>query len=226
VIDEADQQVKKWLEEVAGRAPVWLASGQPAPGASAVALHLLSFADAPAPRGLRQTPLQIRLRYLILVWDQTPEDEHRVLGKLLFAALEHAEWEVDVAPIALPLWQALGVAPRPAFALLVPLASQRVVPQAPLVGTAPRFRVVPGVPLRGRLLAGSDAPLAAARVELPALGAATETDADGNFSFGLVPRGASKQQLRVKARGDVQDFTVEVGPAAGPVTIKFRPPEG
>jgi hypothetical protein len=226
VIDRADQQVKHWLEEVAGKPPVWLAPGLKPPDGGAVGMYLAGFADSVAPRGARDTPPQVRLRYLVTTWDASPEDEHRVLGKLLFAALALGDWEVDLSPPAPVLWQALGLAPRPAFTLVVPLRSERVAPRAPLVTTEPRFRTVPASTLRGRLVVAG-MPLAAARVELPSLGSATETDEEGNFSFGLVPNEAGKHHLRVVARGDVQNFTVEAGPpGSGPVTITFRPPEG
>ncbi|HZH77837.1 MAG TPA: hypothetical protein VEY88_17555, partial [Archangium sp.] len=45
----------------------------------------------------------------------SPERAHHVLGQLVFAAMEEPEFEVDLAPLPVALWSALGVPPRPAL---------------------------------------------------------------------------------------------------------------
>ena len=48
-----------------------------------------------------------------------------MLGMLVFAAMEHTEFEVELAPIPAQLWQAFGVVPRPAFMFRLPLRMER-----------------------------------------------------------------------------------------------------
>lgn len=224
MIDAADDEVTSWLEQAAQVAPTWLAPPKAPPGPSGVALHLLGISEAPAPRAPRQTPLQVRLQYLVFPWDADPKTEHRRLGTLLASALHRHDWQVDLSSVSLPLWQALGLPPRAAFTLLVPLRIEEPLKLAAPVTRPLRLRQVPAATLRGRVVAGK-MPIAAARVELPVFHEATETDADGNFAFGLLPASDDKRtirhRVRVNARGKVHDLDLEA-PASGRLIIDLN----
>jgi len=225
VIDEVDAQLLDWIGSATG-SPVWLEPPRQHGQEKGVGLYLLDLAEAPPPRGERRAPLQVQLRYLVTAWGPTPKDEHRLLGDLVFAALQRPDWEVAFAPLPTAAWAAFGLAPRPTLVLQVPLRVERPVKLAPRVRMPLVARTVPSVALLGRVLGPEDIPVAAARVELPSLDAAAETDWDGRFRFPRVPVEPRAKRIRVRARGDVQEFTVEAPPVGGgAVTIRFEPRE-
>jgi hypothetical protein len=65
----------------------------------------------------------------------------------------------------------------------------------------------------------NEAPIAAAHVELPALGRITETDPAGRFRFVGVPAKRADQTLRVRARGLERTFRLADG---GDDTVTLR----
>jgi hypothetical protein len=227
VIDETDARIQEWIGQVTPEAGVWLGPPAPRQDRTGVGLYLLELTEAPPPRGGGPAPLQIKLRYLLTTWAASPADEHRLLGQLVFAALQRDGWEVDLGLIPASLWQAFGVAPRPAFRLLVPLRLERPVRRAPRVRSPAVIQMAPSEPLAGRVLGPGDVPLAAARVELPGLDISVGTDPDGYFLFSRVPSEPRAKRFRVRARGDVQDFQAEAPPAGGGlVIIRFNLQEG
>lgn len=227
MIDRADAQLQEWIGQVAAGATVFVEPPAARPDRSGVGLYLLSLAEAPPARGAGPVPLQIKLRYLLTTWGRSSQEEHQLLGQLVFAALQREGWEVDLSPIPASLWQAFGVAPRPALQLLVPLRLERPARAAPRVRAPMVIEIGPSEPVAGRVLGPGDVPLAAARVELPSLELAAETGPDGRFLFARVPSQPRTKTFRVLARGDVQEFQSEAPPAAGGlVTIRFKLQEG
>ena len=121
-------------------------------------LYLLALAGAPPPRTRARTPLQFNLRYLVTTWSPQRQEEHRLLGKLLFAALEREDLEVDLTPLPGELWTALGIRPRPAFVLEVQARRDRPEPRAPRVrGPVITHAAITGAAARARAGAGGRA---------------------------------------------------------------------
>ncbi|MCU0518329.1 MAG: DUF4255 domain-containing protein, partial [Oscillatoria sp. Prado101] len=85
----------------------------------------------PPLRGSQRTPLQAAARYLVTTWAGTPEDAHRLLGDLLFAAMDSAAFQAELNPLPAAAWTAFGLPPQPSFVLRVPLQIAR--PQPPVV---------------------------------------------------------------------------------------------
>ena len=77
--------------------------------------------------------LQFLNRYLVTVWGGSPEAERRLLGRLLVAAMDTREDELDLSAPSLELWRSFGVPPRPSFYLNVPVRLRRTRPAAPQV---------------------------------------------------------------------------------------------
>ena len=201
MIDEVDRRLREWAATVVGEVPVSLAPpSREREGEAGVGLYLFDLAESPSPRTSGPQPLQFLLRYLVTASSPEPEEAHRLLGELLFAALETPEMEVEVGAVPVALWQAFGAAPRPAFTLRMPMLKERRKRPVrrvlePLVVEASRLARLAGV-----VLGPGDLPLAGARVELPALNVSTRTDFQGRFQFAAVPEGATGV-LRVQARG-------------------------
>jgi hypothetical protein len=133
MIDDVDQRLKAWVAEVVGEQPVTLAAPERATVEKGVNLYLLELGAAPPARSVRRVPLQFTVCYLITVGAETPELAHQLLGELVFSALEMPEFEVELAPVPLELWTALGVPPRPSFRVRVPVRRERAEPEVPRV---------------------------------------------------------------------------------------------
>jgi hypothetical protein len=223
MIDRVDQRLKDWIGSVLEATEVVLSPpGSPTTG-QGVSLYLLEFRQTPPARGTRRPPLQITLRYLVTVWADRPEQAHQLLGKLVFAALDNSDFEVDPDPLPAATWQAFGLAPRPALVLRVPLRQERPEPAVPLVRVPPALRHAALGSLEGLVLGPGDAPVANAQVEVPALRRSTRTDVEGRFVFAALPSEPPVKRLRVQAKGlqAASDWAAPVG-GAGPLVIRLQ----
>ena len=226
MIDQADGRVKEWAAAVDAGAAVSLApptDGLPGRG---VSLYLMELASEPPARGGGRPPLQLGLRYLVTTWAEAPEEAHRLLGQLAFAAMEEVEFQVELEPVPAAAWAALGAAPRPSFVLRVPLRQERPVPTAKPVRQPLVVQPATLAGLHGLVLGPGDAPLVDVRVELPAFGLRSRTDIAGRFGFPGVPEEPRAKQLRLTAKGRALSVTA-AGPttAEAPLVIRFDPPE-
>jgi hypothetical protein len=222
MIDEMDRQLQEWAGTVIGTVPVSLAPPVRDEGEEAVvSLYLLELTENPSPRTSGPQPLQLQLRYLVTTSARQPEEAHRLLAELLFAALETEKMQVEMEPVPVALWQAFGVAPRPAFTVRVPLLKERKTRPVRRVLEPVVVEAAPLAALEGVVLGPGDVPLAGARVELPALNVSTGTDFRGRFRFAAVPRDATAT-LRVQARGQELALTPE-RPAEpeSPMIVRF-----
>ncbi len=115
MIDQVDGRLEDWIGTVLEGTNVSLAAPSGTETGRGIGLYLMELMHTPPPRGARRPPLQISLRYLVTTWAEKSEEAHRMLGELVFAAMEHPEFEVERDPVPVTLWTALGVAPRPSF---------------------------------------------------------------------------------------------------------------
>lgn len=132
MIDKIDQQLRDWVAGEVADAGISLLPPKSKDGEQ-VWLHLMAVLPSSPAAGERRPPLQIMLRYLLTTWSQRPETAHRMLSTLIFAAMEHPEYEVDLAPVANHFWLAFGITPRPGFCLSLPLRLERAAPGSKLV---------------------------------------------------------------------------------------------
>lgn len=135
MIDRIDRLLKDWVGTVLEDTEVWLLPPRELADKRAVGLYLIDLLHTPPVHNSRRLALQISLRYLVTTWAEHPEDAHRMLGDLVFAAMEHTEFEVDLEPVPTELWSAFGLAPRPSFRLRLPLRRERPEPAIPRVRT-------------------------------------------------------------------------------------------
>lgn len=201
MIHEVDARLKDWVGKVLRDAPVSFAPPNNQLKGSGVSLYLLRLTELPPARGGKpRPPLQLSLRYLVTAWAEEQESAHRMLGELVFAAMEHEEFEVEFDPAPAAVWTALGAVPRPCFVLGVPLRKDRPQPDAPLVRGGVSLESSAVRNLNGLVTGPNDIPLMSARVECPALNLVTQTNARGRFQFSLVPV-ATALEFRVTAKG-------------------------
>jgi hypothetical protein len=223
MIDQVDQRLKDWVSGVLGATEVSLAAPSQAESGQGVGLYLMELVQTPAPRSVRRPPLQISLRYLVTAWAEEYEKAHRMLGVLMFAAMENSEFEVEQDPVPVSLWVALSVRPRPSFVLRLPLRRERPEPHVPLVRLPLVIKGSPMAGLHGLVLGPGDMPVMGARVEVPALQLSTHTDPDGRFHFSAVPTDPPVKLLMVRAKG--QELSIKIDEAVGfdePLLIRLQ----
>lgn len=225
MIDQVDLALREWLETTSDGVAVTLAPPADVAAEPCVNLYLMEIRAGGAVSHTAGFPLTLVLRYLVTVGGGDSLAAHRLLGVLLFAALDHPDFEVDVTAVPVDLWRGLKIAPRPAFVVAAPLVDSRVREPIPVVGAPPRLDVAPMTALAGSVLGPEDRPVAGARVEIPGL-SATRTDARGRFRFAAVPQSPPVRRCRVRVKN--RTFFVDVPPvvqAGAPLTIRFNPEE-
>ncbi len=225
MIDEIDRRLREWVQEtVSTTVDVSLALPAPTTRGQGVSLYLFSLSDMPPARGPKRPPLQFSLHYLISTWAEQPEEAHRLLGELAFAALESPNWEVDLEPISTEMWLACGVPPRPAFVLRVPVRRERPEPEISYVRVPPKVRAHPIQYIHGLLLGPGDFPLVDARVELIGSSLSATTDAKGYFRLAYVTENVAPRRLHIVAKGHELEMTIqEPSSERTPLVIRFDP---
>ncbi|HXJ93697.1 MAG TPA: Pvc16 family protein [Terriglobia bacterium] len=223
MIDEVDRRLTEWANGVLEGVDVHLDAPKRTEQGRGIGLYLMELAPLPPPSTNRLPPLQVALRYLVTSWSDDPEEAHRLLGELVFAAMRNSEFQVELGPVPADVWAAFGVPPRPSFVLRVPLQQRRPEPKAKLVRTAPMLKTSVVSSLHGVVYGPNDTPLAGAEVQIPALRLTTHTDHQGRFYFATVPGGEQVKTLRVKAKDrELSVTTQEAFPhASEPLLIRF-----
>jgi hypothetical protein len=219
VIDDLDRQLTAWVDDVVPGATVTL-DGPAASATADVSLHLFELSDLPAARGDQRPPLQVQLGYLVTTGGADVSSAHERLGALLFAALQHSDYEVRFPGDMAAYWAAAKVPPQPGFVLAVPLRQEVDAKPAPPVTSGLRVQSVGSQSLVGVVVGPGDIFIADAMVEVPSLALATRTDPRGRFRFSAVPTGSTALQIRVRAKAQEFPFTVDSS-APQPVTLKL-----
>jgi hypothetical protein len=207
MFDQIDSQLQKWIESVLDKVEVTFLPPSSTLSGQSVCLYLLEVAAEQKGRGIRLPPLLMTLRYLIVPSILEPQENHKILGKLLIAALENTEFEVEKEPFPLSAWTAFGLAPRPSFILRVPFKYERHEKLAPPVKQPLVLKPTTLHSLSGQIL-GEDLPLMNAQVNLPEFDRSTITDYQGRFQFSAVPAEPSAKKLIVRARG--REFIINI----------------
>lgn len=201
MFDQVDQRLDDWVQRVLGPIAVTFEPPLPARDGKGVSCYLLAVVGNPPLRGNRRPPLQAALQYLVTTWAERPQEAHRLLGELAFAALETTDFVLEPEPPPMATWQALGLLPKPSLMLRVPVRRARAEPETPLVVEPLVVRQAPMIPLHGVVVGPGNVPVAGARIELPALGRYAVTDRRGCFMFEAIPFLTEGVELAVSARG-------------------------
>lgn len=221
MIDQICEQLQTWVQNAVDAGTVSFEPPGAATGPRGVSCYLLEIAEDPPLRGVRDAPLQLACHFLITCRAPAPLDANRLLGELIFAAMQQTDYRVLLQPAPAELWLAFAAPPRPSFVLRVP--AQLARPQTP----APRVRKpidVEGAPLTqltGVLLGPEEIPLAGARIEMPALQRVARTDAHGRFRITGVAAEPRIKHLRISAKGETREVTVTQPADDEPIVVHF-----
>jgi hypothetical protein len=192
----------EWIGSVlAGNIKVSLLPPAGAGDKKVVGLYLKDILPSAPTRGTRRPPLQVLLRYLITASAKNQADAHNMLGQLLFAAMEHPEFEVELEPVPAEVWTAFGTIPVPSFMLCLPLRLERPEESVRLIRSPIEVNQSPLASMGGTILGPEETPLANARVELSTHNLVTRTDIKGRFIFPAVPTEPAQKKMRILARG-------------------------
>lgn len=223
MIDQVDKRLRDWTQSSQPGIEVTFGEPSDVKEGMGVNLYLFDLVNSPPARGNNRPPMQVALRYLVTVWAAKPEEAHHLLGNLIFAAMDNTEFEIELDPIPVALWRALGTAPRPAFVIRVPLRRDRPEPERRLVRAPLVVRQSPMRSVEGTVVGPGDIPIANARVELPGLGRYTRTDSKGRFAFSAVPTEPSPKLLVVKAKGKEMSVSpAEAAPDGEQLVIRLH----
>jgi hypothetical protein len=224
VIEDLDQRLKDWAGAIVPDVDVRFTPPNDSDAAPAIYLYLLDLLpDAPGVSAARTPPLQLGLRYLVTARAESPQEAHRMLGQLVFAAMESPEFKVELDPPAAVFWSALGIVPRPAFMLRMPLRLPRAEPKVGRVRKPAEVHHSPLTSLVGVLLGPGNLPVCDAHVELGSPRLTTHTDSRGVFRFAAVPAEPPQKRLQIRAKGYEQTVTVEhVAGDRKPLVIHFE----
>jgi hypothetical protein len=222
MIDEVDRHLSEWVGTVLKGVEVSLGAPNGQKAGSRIGLYLAELTN-PSLRSAKRQVSRLALRYLVTASADRPEEAHRLLGELVFAAMENPEFEIDLSPVPVTVWRAFGVAPQPSFILSIPVEKERAKPKAGLVRQPLSVKWTSLTSLHGVVLGPGDVALSGARVEVPGLDLVTHTDYKGRFRFSTVPAEPQKKQLDVKAKGCRISVTTEHNyPESGdPLVIRF-----
>jgi hypothetical protein len=229
MLDETDRAVLGWAAEVSGVTNPALSLPVTAPEQTSVYLYLYAVADHPPMRGNGRTPLQFTARYLVTVTGPDTLELHRILGELIFAAMEHTTFDVTLEPANPGLWQALGLPPLPAFTLNVPVRRERPERQVSMVRQALSIDAAPLRVIEGVVTAPGGIPLPDVKVQLDAAGASgasersASTDRSGRFQLTVGPL-ADEERIRLSAKNHVMTATLADSTGSdGIVRVQFDP---
>jgi hypothetical protein len=209
MIEQADKELQAWVQGTLPEVEVRLGVPGDFKGKKGVSLYLLALAEPLQAWVNRHMAKSIALRYLITTWAENDAEAHVLLGKLVFAALEKREYEFNLAELPATLWSAFAIAPRPSFTLWVPCFIEQPAPSISLVREPLVLRGTPIRSFHGIVVGPGEMPIMGAGVELPALQLRGQTNAQGRFFFATIPSEPHEFQLVVRAKGHVQNVTVE-----------------
>ncbi len=201
MIDRADRQLETWVQSLLPGVPVSFEVPRREPSGRGVSLYLLELRNSHPVRGGRRPIVEFAACYLVTVWAEVPEEEHRLLAELVLAAFQSADFEVSLDPQPPDLWLALQTPPRPAFGLRVPVRLELERERGARVREPVRVRTSWLETRHGRLLGPGDVPVAGAWLEFPQLTRRVATDSEGCFRLSGVPQESPPTEVRVRARG-------------------------
>jgi len=224
MIERIGQEIKDWISSIITGVEVVLGLPSNDAQSAQVGLYLMDLSQNRCVRVGKLPPFNINLRYLVTVRSPQAEEAQRLLGELIFAALqklekEPPEFEVVVKPLPVKAWSVLGAPPQPSFFLLAPLRLERREPVVPMVKEPVVLQPSPMRMLSGTVYESGGMPIMGARVELLTLGIATRTDEMGRFRFAGAP---SNGQLKLLAQAKGQTKEIDYSVGDGPLEIRLN----
>lgn len=201
VIGPVIDGLRAWAEPLVDPAHLSFDAPRPEPAeAAGVSIHLLTLGRRQTFQGSLPPALEAEARFLVTSWGPDSVAAAETLTRLLFAAMDRPDLEVELEPPAADTWPAFGVRPQPSFELRVPLRKERAVPPVKRVLHPLKVEKAALIPMHGRLSANEGIAVSGADITLLPAGPTIRTGDDGTFTFGAVPASGTRR-LEVRAKG-------------------------
>jgi len=108
MIDAVDLDLTSSADGIVGKGLSSLLAPDSRPSPHGVSLYFPGLISLPPPRAAKKVRLQISLGYLVTSWSDDPTEAHKLVGELLFAALENSEFTVEAGAIPMDARRCLG----------------------------------------------------------------------------------------------------------------------
>lgn len=215
-IEAASAALVTWLADVAGPTT----QEPPSDSDSATArLVVWPLELLPEQHIAGQALIRLKVRHLVMGMGAPPLAARMLDRAVAASAAGNGAPEITFEPIALEVWLALRIRPRPALVIDIAAHVSRSTVVAPRVRTP--LQVQDGVmhAIAGHVLGPSDLPIPGVRLEVAGTGASTYSGAGGAFALPGVPAGIP---LRLVLSGRGVRRLAEVPADAPPDDIVVR----
>ena len=142
----------------------------------------------------------VLLTYLVTLQAQDQSTAHALMGTLVSALMNQTEFEYELEPPPIEIWQTFGAKPAPTFIIKMPVSLPQKYPQVPKIKQPPSVRLGSVASLTGQLLGPGDVPLVNAQIELTSLQRVERTDQAGYFTFSGIGPDTQKREFRIRAK--------------------------
>ena len=216
---EWDESMLEWTKQALGETTASL--GPPAAKLGrGVGVHLLDVIADPPVHAQSGNHRRFSLKYLITARADHPARARKMLRRLLSAATQNPELEVELQMPSVNFWRVHGLPPQPCMVLRKRAWKRRAPVTTKLVRKSAVRRVM-FRSLEGVVYGPQGAPLADALIHLPSINRSTRTGQHGEFNFETVPATAV-QELLVEARGREMRIDLTDIAMPWPLAIHFR----
>lgn len=217
-MEQINQLLNNWVTEVVGDKVSVTNEFLPENDKPQVTVLLHDLVPAPPSHRNSVAPLQLGLRYLISTTGANSVTEgHVLLEKLVFAAMEKAEFELELLPPDPQLWLSLGVTMRPGFWIRINHSRPRDSKAVPPVTKPLELSMSPTAMLHGCVISPDKVPVTGATVGVPTDNIAVKTDLSGRFRFAALPPQPKQKTLvihykqhRIQSVVSISDSPVEI----------------
>lgn len=209
MIDEIDLRLKEWIATVIdSNFQISFEHPGKLDNKPTVSVYLYSLDNSMPTSVAREIPLQITLSYLLTVKSENQMESHQTLGKLLFAAKEQADFEVEFPALPTGYWQSFGTVPLPYFTIRLLLVKARNAEQVPRIIEPPRVDIGTLSNIEGIILGPNNIPISAAKITLEHTKTVSYTDNNGCFSIATNSASLKIFNCKIDAKG--KQFSISV----------------
>jgi len=202
MIDEIDFRLKKWIATVID-SNFQISFNHPGKmdDKPTVSVYLFNLDNSMPTSVAREIPFQVNLSYLLTVQSENLMESHQTLGKLLFAAKEQTDFEVDFHSLPSEYWQSFGTVPLPYFIIRLQLIKVRNEEQVPRIQKPPRIDIGNLTNLGGIVLGSNNIPISAAKITLDHSKTISYTDKNGCFLIATDLTSQKSFNCKIDAKG-------------------------
>lgn len=202
MIDEIDLRLKDWIASVIdSNFQVSFEHPGKMENKPTVSVYLYSLDNSMPTSIAREISFQITLSYLLTVQSENQMESHQTLGKLLFAANERTDFEVEFPDLPTGYWQSFGTEPLPYFIIRLLFVKARKAEQVPRIIEPPHIDIDTLTNIEGIVLGVNNQPITAAKITVDHTKTVTYTDRKGCFLIAADSKSLEKFNCKIDTQG-------------------------